>query len=124
MAVPAETTVPSEAGALAVPADVSGARMLASARDKAHGILVAYCGECHQSSSPGAKDGALAVFDLDHGEWYRGFTEERLQSARGRIDGQASPPHKLAFARFVELEAGHRADRTEPSAGNRPLPVQ
>jgi hypothetical protein len=97
------------------PPDARATGDLAELERGARDVLVARCLPCHQRSSPGAKAGALAVFDVDDASWSARVSTERLGKILGRLQS-APPAQRDAMARFVA------AAETARGAGQRPAP--
>jgi hypothetical protein len=70
---------------------------------------------CHQRSDPGARAGALAVFDVDEPSWSTPVSTERLHDIVRRL-ASAPPAQREVMARFVA------AAETARGAGQRPAP--
>ena len=87
-------------------------------------ILDVHCGTCHREDSPDALPGALAVFNLNHDDWYAGLPEARLENAAGRIrglvgqdpaaarafGGPVTSTEEARFRRFVDAELARREE--------------
>jgi hypothetical protein len=70
---------------------------------------------CHQRSDPGARAGALAVFDVDEPSWSARVSTERLHAIVQRL-ASAPPAQREVMARFVA------AAETARGAGHAPAP--
>lgn len=68
-------------------------------------LAVAHCASCHQGSVSRAKPAALAVFDLDHGDWCRGLSAAQFSVFYQRMEGELDDVARRALKDFTERAA-------------------
>ncbi|GAA4278643.1 hypothetical protein [Aquimarina mytili] len=70
------------------------------------GVLITFCGSCHQSSLDSHKAGAIQVFDLDKmANWHTSLSEENLNGiARRTQNKDITDQKKEAIATFIKLK--------------------
>ncbi len=70
------------------------------------GVLITFCGSCHQSSLDSHKAGAIKVFDLEmKTNWHVSLSIENLEGiARRTKNKNTTEQQKKAIATFLELK--------------------
>ncbi len=71
------------------------------------GVLITFCGSCHQSSLDSHKAGAIEIFDLDmKANWHAYLSEENLQGIDRRTQNKSTitKQQKEAIATFLNLK--------------------
>ncbi len=71
------------------------------------GVLITFCGSCHQSSLDSHKAAAIEVFDLDmKANWHTYLSEENLQGIARRTQNKSTitKHQKEAIATFLNLK--------------------
>jgi len=86
----------------AAPAD------LVALRTGAHNVLLGRCVPCHRGSADGAKNKALAVFDLDRAEWSQTVSDERLPILMDRLQSTGTPAERAQVQQFIDAELAYR----------------
>jgi hypothetical protein len=82
-------------------------------------VLEEHCGLCHREDSPQAKRLALAVFNLNKGDWSASMSDDQLRNARGRLvdapsGGDPAGAEDVArFDAFVKAELSRRREAAE-----------
>lgn len=79
--------------------------------DQAATVLAHHCSPCHDSTDPGAKAGALEVFDLDQRYWWPTMSDAQLDDARTRVREResATDDERRRVDAFVDAELRRRA---------------
>ena len=85
------------------------ARDVVALRAGARTILQKHCLPCHSGSADGAKPKALAVFDLDHVDWSKTLSDERLPKLLGRL-AKGTPAERAQLQQFIDAELSTRSD--------------
>jgi hypothetical protein len=82
---------------------------LLSVREEVRGYARTHCGACHIASLPTARPAALAIYNLDAGEWSSTLTAAQLRDGfPRRLNGQLDERGKQALRTFVEAELALR----------------
>ncbi len=70
------------------------------------GVLITFCGSCHQSTLDSHKAGAIKVFDLDLGvNWHTSLSQENLEGIAHRTQNKdITEQEKEAIVTFLKLK--------------------
>ena len=82
---------------------------LQGVREEVRGFARTHCGTCHTASLPTAVPGALAIYNLDAGEWSSTLTAAQLRNGfPRRLNGKLDDDGKKVLKTFIEGELAVR----------------
>ena len=86
-----------------------GSSELKTAREQVRGFAKTHCGTCHTASLPTAVPAALAIYNLDAGEWSSTLTAAQLRNGfPSRLNGRLDDDGKRQLRTFIEGELALR----------------
>jgi hypothetical protein len=101
-----EASVVSEAAAASPAPAPGGPGDYVALRDEVGKLASASCASCHRTSSPEAKPGALAIFDLDREDWPKTILPEHHAGFRKRLASKADDATKQRIDAFLAALPG------------------
>lgn len=82
----------------------------AAGEAEARAVLVARCGQCHDSAQGRSKPEALAVFDLAEKGWEVRLSDAQLGKIMGRLNGaEVSDQERQVVQKWIDAERERRA---------------